>query len=120
MAKMRSTTLQYLDLKRGVIRSAPYTVFFKKPVAITLSYSESWGSLSVGAAVNASPTLAGGTSPYTYNVETGSVPSGLTINSTSGVISGTPLGSGSGSFSVKVTDSASATVTTSVYNWTVS
>ena len=119
MAKMKSKTLQYLDLKRGVIRSAPFTVFFKKPVTITLSYSQAWASLTVGGAVTANATTTGGSTPFTYNVETGSLPAGLNINTTSGLISGTPLGSGTGSFSIKLTDSASDTVTSSVYNWTV-
>jgi hypothetical protein len=36
----------------------------------------------------------GGTSPYTYSVSSGSLPSGITLNSTTGVVSGTPTASG--------------------------
>jgi len=61
-----------------------------------------------------SATLAatGGTGPYTWSITTGSLPSGLTLNSSTGVISGTPTGGpGPVYFTVKVTDSLSSTAT---------
>jgi hypothetical protein len=59
-----------------------------------------------------SATLAatGGTPPYTWTILSGSLPPGLTLSS-SGVISGTPTGAGTYSFTVKVTDSASGSAT---------
>jgi len=51
---------------------------------------------------------AGGVSPYSWAVTTGSLPTGLNLNSTTGVISGTPSGTGT-SFTVTVTDSESPT-----------
>ena len=60
-----------------------------------------------------SETLAasGGTAPYTYAVTTGSLPTGLSLNPTTGEISGTPTGTGASDFTVTVTDSLSATGT---------
>ena len=61
-----------------------------------------------------SATLAatGGTGPYTWSISSGSLPSGLTLNSSTGVISGTPTGGpGPVYFTVKVTDSLSSTAT---------
>lgn len=58
-----------------------------------------------------SQTLAanGGTGPYTYAVTAGSLPAGLSLNSSTGVISGTPTGTGTATFTVTATDSTSAT-----------
>ena len=48
---------------------------------------------------------AGGTPPYSYSVTQGSLPGGLTLNPTSGIISGTPTTTGTSSFTVQATDS---------------
>lgn len=56
-------------------------------------------------------TANGGTGPYTYAIFSGSLPTGLSLSS-AGVISGTPTGTiGTSSFTIKVTDSTSATGT---------
>lgn len=44
-----------------------------------------------------------GTSPFTYEVSSGTLPSGLTL-SASGVVSGTPTAAGSYNFTIKITD----------------
>lgn len=51
--------------------------------------------------------ISGGTSPYTWNIIAGSLPSGLSLNSSTGVVQGTPLTTGAFSFTVQVTDSNS-------------
>jgi hypothetical protein len=45
----------------------------------------------------------GGTQPYTWSVSSGSLPLGLTLNSVSGVISGTPTVAATSPFTVRVT-----------------
>ena len=65
----------------------------------------------VGVALN-SPvmTVNGGTAPYTFSVS-GTLPSGLTLNTTTGAITGTPTASGS--FTILVKDAKGvAAVTT--------
>jgi len=48
---------------------------------------------------------AGGTPGYSYAVTQGSLPNGLTLNPTSGIISGYPTLAGTSSFTVQATDS---------------
>lgn len=48
---------------------------------------------------------SGGTTPYTYVVSSGALPSGLSLNTTTGEISGTPSALGTFSFSITATDS---------------
>lgn len=63
----------------------------------------------VGVAFDSGPmTVSGGTAPYTYSI-VGTLPAGLTLNTTTGAITGTPTAPGS--FSVKVTDAQGATAT---------
>jgi N,N-dimethylformamidase beta subunit-like protein/F5/8 type C domain-containing protein/putative Ig domain-containing protein len=61
---------------------------------------------TVGVAYNASLAATGGTPPYRWSIASGSLPLGLSLSS-NGTISGTPLQSGSFSFTVRVTDSSS-------------
>ncbi len=49
----------------------------------------------------------GGTAPYTYAISSGALPPGLSLNSATGSLSGTPTAAGSFSFSVRATDSSS-------------
>jgi hypothetical protein len=50
-----------------------------------------------------------GTTPYTWSLSAGSLPSGLHLNAQSGAIVGTPSAAGTFTFTVKVTDSSTPT-----------
>jgi len=54
--------------------------------------------------------VSGGTSPYTWAIAAGSLPTGMNL-SPAGVVSGTPTQSGTFNFSVRVTDAAGQTDT---------
>ena len=56
---------------------------------------------------SATLSATGGTSPYTWAIASGALPTGLSLNSATGGISGTPTVRGTASFSVRVTDSGS-------------
>lgn len=66
---------------------------------------------SPGAAYSTTITAAGGTAPYTWALSSGTLPAGLTLNPSSGVLSGTPTTAGVSSFNIRATDAASATST---------
>src|SRR5439155_23835096 len=53
----------------------------------------------------------GGSPPITWSITTGALPAGLSINASSGIISGLPNAAGVSNFTVQVKDAASATAT---------
>ncbi|MFY9845430.1 MAG: Ig domain-containing protein [Terriglobales bacterium] len=68
---------------------------------------------SVGTAYSSTLQATGGLPPYTWSITSGSLPAGLTLNSASGDISGTPTATGTSNFTVTVADSESPQVTAS-------
>ncbi|SDA92623.1 putative Ig domain-containing protein [Mesorhizobium qingshengii] len=64
---------------------------------------------TVGLAYSgATMTGSGGTGPYTFTISAGSLPAGLTLNGTTGALSGTPTAGGTVNFTVQATDSSTA------------
>lgn len=80
-------------------------------VAISTVAITSGSSLSGLVARDFSFTLeaTGGTTPYAWTVSSGSLPSGLSLNSSTGAITGAPTSAGITIFSITVTDDNSAT-----------
>ncbi len=66
---------------------------------------------TVGQPYSQTVTATGGTTPYTWSISVGSLPAGLTLNASTGVISGTPTAAGTSSFTVAVSDSSTPTQT---------
>ena len=58
----------------------------------------------VGVGYSDQLTVSGGTAPYTWSVSAGSLPPGLSLGSTSGLISGTPTTTGNYAFTVRIVD----------------
>ncbi len=68
---------------------------------------------SVGATYSSTVQANGGVTSYTWKVTSGSLPAGLSLNTSSGNISGTPTATGTSNFTIQVTDSESPAVTVS-------
>jgi putative Ig domain-containing protein len=67
-----------------------------------------------GLPYNASLEASGGVGPYSWNIETGALPDGLTLT-TAGVISGRATTSGAASFVIRVRDSLGTSTTKSLF-----
>jgi hypothetical protein len=66
---------------------------------------------SVNAPYSATLQASGGTKPYSWSIMAGSLPAGLSLNATTGVISGTPTASAKPNFTVQVTDASTNSAT---------
>ena len=71
---------------------------------------------STGVAYTATLAAQAGVTPYTWSISTGTLPAGLTLAASTGVISGTPTGTGTSSFTVKVTGNTNWSGGTTVAN----
>jgi hypothetical protein len=95
-----------------------------EPLAVTSSPYVAPPTLSVstaslppavgGAPYSAQLSAFGGTGGDTWAVSAGALPAGLTLNTATGVISGTPTAVGTGNFTISVTDSGSPAQVASV------
>lgn len=81
------------------------TVTIAPASAITLAASPAV-NLTVGVPFSTSLSASGGTGPYTYSLDTGSIPPGLSLSGNT--ISGTPTQRGAYAFTIRATDSTSA------------
>jgi hypothetical protein len=81
------------------------------PPPLTLSCSSGTGT--VGTAYSSSLSSTGGVPPDTFSISNGSLPPGLNLTGSSGLISGNPTTAGNFNFTAKVVDSASNSTTSS-------
>ena len=96
----------------------PQTASKQLTITVNPQLSISTTSLAagvVGTTYSQSLAATGGITPYSWAVTSGSLPSGLSLNSTTGAITGTPTGPQTGpiNFTVTVTDSESPAKTAS-------
>jgi hypothetical protein len=63
----------------------------------------------IGTAYSHAFPSGGGAAPLTFSIVSGSLPTGLTLNAATGVVSGTPTGPGTFPFTIQVVDSMMGT-----------
>ena len=84
-----------------------------RPSALILK-TDSLPDGAEGSVYSALISAEGGTAPYTWSVSSGTLPSGLSINPATGVISGTPSSAGTFNFTVRIEDNGSPKQTASM------
>jgi hypothetical protein len=78
----------------------------------TLAVSCPSNTAQIGVLYNSALVATGGTPPYTYSINPGSLPPGLLLTASTGVVTGTPTGTGGiDSFFADVLDAAAGTAT---------
>ena len=92
-------------------KSITLTLVVAQAVVITTT---SLPSGTKGSAYSNAMAATGGTTPYSWSIGAGSLPAGLSLASTTGLISGTPTATGAFGFTVTVTDAGSPAQTKSV------
>ncbi len=108
-------TIQVTDSNQ-VTATKPFSLTINPALAITTSSPLPAGTIGV----NYSQTLmaTGGSGQYTWSVTVGALPGGLTLNSSSGLISGQPNAAGAPSFTIQVNDT-NQVITTKVFSVTI-
>jgi len=92
----------------GNSASAPcgITVSSGAPTALALA-CPLIGAATVGIAYSGSLIASNGTTPYSYSIVSGSIPPGLSLNSATGAITGTPTTNGIFNYTANVSDADS-------------
>jgi large repetitive protein len=86
------------------------------PLAITTT---SLPNGTVGVTYSQTLAASGGATPYTWSISSGSLPANLSLNASTGIISGTPTAAATSNFTIKVTASSGAT-STQAFSLTIS
>jgi hypothetical protein len=89
-------------------KTATLTINLVAPPSITTT---SLPAGTVGVAYTTTLAATNGVTPYTWSVTVGTLPAGLTIAASTGVISGTPTAFGTSNFTVQVKDASGFTAT---------
>ncbi len=99
--------------RTGAVTLANNAVTAPAPVGATPSVTCSYPSGQMGVAYSSSLVASGGVPPYTFSIIAGALPTGLTLNASTGAIAGTPAAAGAFSDTSRVVDSAGASSTSS-------
>ena len=98
----------------GGSESATTTVTVGNAAALTILTPRTLPTAYALLGYSQTIAVSGGVQPYTFSITTGSLPAGLSLNASTGAISGTSTTTGTSSFTIKVADSnASGAATTS-------
>jgi hypothetical protein len=100
-------SVNVIDKNNGI---ATTSITLVVAAGLTLSFPAPPSGV-VGTAYVDTLTATGGTAPYSWSVSAGTMPTGITLNASTGVLSGIPTVAGTFSFTVRVTDSGSQTAT---------
>ena len=105
-----SVIVQAIDTT-GLVATAAFSLTVDNPKVPSITITPGPANGTVGASYSQSLSATGGTTPYGWSVVSGTLPPGLTLNSNTGVISGTPTQKGGFPFTVQITDAAGSQTT---------
>lgn len=93
-------------MKIGLTRVVLLLMFVLAISAVTIiTISAPISTAQVGIAYSSSCAASGGVPPYTYSISSGALPTGLSLNTSTGAITGTPTTAGQFQFTCFVSDS---------------
>ena len=95
----------------GFAAGSVFTIAVTPPLTVSTT---SLPSGTQGAFYSATIAVSGGTAPYTWSIGPGSLPSGLILARSTGIITGTPITAGSSTFTITATDSVGLTAETTL------
>ncbi len=98
-------------------QASPTNLTLVVDVPVLAIRPETLPAASQGLAYSQRLSATGGVAPYRYAVTTGTLPAGLALDPATGVISGTPTGSGTVNFAITVTDSTTGTAATGTISY---
>lgn len=90
-------TVQAID-SLGRVARKQFTITVNPAVSLTLNYPDG----TVGVAYSGTVTVAGGVAPRVYTVDSGALPTSLSLNASTGAVTGTPSAAGTFSGTIKV------------------
>ena len=91
----------------GTSSAATVTITVSQPT-LTLNLSGALPGGTVGTAYSQTISASAGGSPYSYAVTSGTLPAGLSLDTSTGALTGTPTTDGSYSFTITATDTYGA------------
>jgi hypothetical protein len=99
-------TIQVTDSSwpTNLVTTQAYTLLGSSTLVVTTPLLP---EITVGESYDTSVAVLGGTTPYHWSLSSGSLPQGVSLNTGTGVISGTTQQTGKYTLTVKVTDSSS-------------
>jgi len=105
-----SVTLQATDSAQ-VIATKSYSVTVAAAAPLSITTQAPLAGAVVGVAYTQAFAATGGIPPYTWSISAGAAPTGLTLNASTGSLTGTPTAAGTFNFTLQVADSAAHTAT---------
>lgn len=91
-------TVQGVD-SLGRVARKQFTITVNPAVSLTLSYPATG---TVGVAYSGTVTVTGGVAPRAYTVSVGALPTSLSLNASTGAVTGTPSAAGTFTGTIKV------------------
>jgi large repetitive protein len=114
-----SFTVQATDSTSPTPQVASQALSITVTVATLTVTTTSLPNGTVSSAYNQQLSFSGGTPPVTWSISSGALPGWASLNASTGAITGTPNATGTTSFTVKATDSATPTPQTATQNLSI-